>query len=341
MATNPMKRRENTALIIGFAIGLALAIVVGAIGYKKYKDKADELTAFKAKITTVVVAADNIESGTALKPEQFTTQEVITTMNTEDTFTSISEVLGAQLESDEDEEDADDKKDDDAEYENASKIKIPEGTIITKSMLISTQDALTDDKRLQEYSCIALPSELKNGDFVDIRFALPTGQDYIVLSKKEVVQTNETTMWINVNETELLLLNSAMVEAWTITGTKLYAIEYIDAGMQEAAQITYKPSAEVTDLIMSDPNITKEAYDGLTNDLTEIRNSKSMQDFRGYIDSALQTYIDDRDDNVDDGYKSEITTMQEHRADYVEALDGTGDVGSKEVPTTTTTTAAQ
>lgn len=331
MATNPMKRREHTALIIGFAIGLALAIVVGAIGYKKYKDKADELTAFKAKIIPVVVASDDIESGTSLKPEQFTIADVITTMDTEDTFSNVNDVLGAML-VDEEAEDEDEEDEKEAEYENAAKIAIPAGTIITKSMLVSVEDALTNDKRLQEYSSIALPSELKNGDFVDIRFALPTGQDYIVLSKKEVVQTNETTMWINVNEAELLLLNSAMVEAWTITGTKLYAIEYIDAGMQDAAQITYKPSAEVTDLIMSDPNITKEAYDGLTNDLTKVKNDKSMQDFRGYIDSALQTYVEDRDDSVDEGYTNEITSMQEHRADYVEALNGTGDVGSKDMP---------
>ena len=388
MAINPMKRRENTALIIGFVIGLALTIVVGAIGYKKYSDKKKELNALKAKQSQVVVAANDIDSGASLSEDDFVIETVMTTMSLENTFTDPSEFLGSFIvmedeekdntnkttntntttntttnEDEEIDEETDEEIDEETDeetpeeteeetdeettetsnevdnektektektveedveeeghYEAAAKIAIPAGTIITKSMITSLSDALTNDKRLQEYSSIALPSELKTGDYIDIRFELPTGQDYIVLSKKEVINTNESTVWLNVNESEILLLNSAMVEAWTITGTKLYAIEYVDAGMQDSAKVTYKPSAEVTDLINANPNITKDAREGLSADLNSLGRSYIVDQFRDYIDSTLSEHIEDRENAVKSGFDSEITKMQEHRAEYIEEL---------------------
>ncbi len=331
MATNPMKRRENTALIIGFIIGLALTIVVGAIGYKKYSDEKKELNALKAKQSQVVVAASDIDSGAALSEDDFIIETVMTTMSLDNTFTDPSEFLGSFIVT-EDEEDTDEEADEESNqnddkdieeegrYEAAAKISIPAGTIITNSMITTLSDALTNDKRIQEYSSIVLPSELKTGDYIDIRFELPTGQDYIVLSKKEVVNTNESTIWLNVSESEILLLNSAMVEAWTITGTKLYAIEYVDAGMQDAAKVTYKPSAEVTDLINNNPNITKEAMNALSADLDSLGRSDIVNQFRDYIDSTLSEYIDERESSVESGFNSEITKIQENRAEYIKEL---------------------
>ena len=71
---------------------------------------------------------------------------------------------------------------------------------------------------------IALP-----GDYIDIRFQLPSGQDYIVLSKKKVLMSSQTGIWLKLSELELLTINNAIVEAWTIKGSKIYAIEYSEA----------------------------------------------------------------------------------------------------------------
>ena len=90
-----------------------------------------------------------------------------------------------------------------------------------------------DSDRIQEYNMIVLPSNLKNGEHVDIRLTMPTGQDYVVLSKKEVIGTTDTGLWINVTEDEILTMNNAIVEAYILPGTKLYAIQYTEAGTQK------------------------------------------------------------------------------------------------------------
>lgn len=322
MATNPMKRRERNSFLIGAIIAFAIMGIVLFFMYKQYANKKDQLEQLQALQTKAVVAVDKIESGATLSEDDFTVVEVRTGMSTDDYYESVEEIFY---------EKSDNQENDVYELALAAKLEIPAGTIITPNMLIEAGQEVTDDMRLQEYSCIALPSQLKNGEFIDIRLTLPTGQDYIVLSKKEVLQTDESTIWMKVNEAEILLLNSAMVEAWTITGTKLYAIEYIDAGSQESAYVTYEPSAEVLDLIKADPNVIDKAYSKLSDGLNSLGSSEHADKFRSYIDSALSEHIEEREDAAETGFSSEISTMKEHRADYVEALEGTGKIGVDEI----------
>lgn len=333
MATNPMKRRERNSFLIGFIIALAFMALIVFIVFKQYSEKKDELEQLRAQQVQVLVAADKIESGATLSDEDFTVATVMTDMMPDDYYTNTVSLLGDPTQYiDENGEPVEDEEN--GQYGMAARIEIPAGTIVTKNMFMRTEEVLTDDMRIQEYSSIVLPSQLKNGDFIDIRLAMPNGQDYIVLTKKEVIQTDETTVWFRVNEAEIILLNSAMVDAWTITGTKLYAIEYVDPGMQLASSITYQPSAETADFINSNPNITKDAYNALANNLSASRENggKKMSEYREYIDNMLSEYIEDRPESVEAGFSEEITNIQTHRQDYVDALEGTGLIGNDEIP---------
>lgn len=322
MATNPMKRRERNAALIGALLAFALMGLVVFFIYTRYTGAKKQLDELKARQSTVIVAAETIESGASISEECFIEEVVITNLSPDEYFTNSHDILYQPSEENENEEYA---------LELIAKIEIPAGTIITPNMFVESGNEITADMRVQEYSSIALPSQLKNGDYIDVRLAFPNGQDYIVLSKKEVVQTDANTVWMNVSEDEILLLNGAMIDAWTVTGTKLYAIEYIDAGSQESAITTYKPSAEVMDLILSDPNVTKDARDGLAKELNSMGGSAIVDEFRDYIDGTLSEYIENRDKAAEEGFKNEITTMQTHRADYVEALEGTGKIGNDEI----------
>lgn len=323
MATNPMKRRERNSFLIGFIIALVFMAVIVLILVKQYSEKKDELNELKALQKTVIVAANDIESGATLKESDFTISTVMTDLDIDNYYTSVDDMFYQES----------DDSDDIYELDLSAKLGIPAGTIITPEMIVESGNEVTDDMRIQEYSSIVLPSQLKNGDFIDIRLTLPTGQDYIVLSKKEVIQTDATTVWFKVNEAEILLLNSAMVEAWTITGTKLYAVEYVDAGTQVSAKVTYQPAAEVADLINSDPNVVSQAYTSLASDLNASRvdGGKKMSEYREYIDSALSEHIEERESAVESGFSEEITSIQTHREEYVESLEGTGLIGNDEI----------
>ena len=106
-----------------------------------------------------------------------------------------------------------------------------QNTVLTLDML-SVGSIVTADVRKQEYNAIVLPVDLTTGDYVDIRVQLPTGQDFIVLSKKLVEipiisgMESEETIWLNLSEDEILSMACAIVEAYRINGTKIYATKY-------------------------------------------------------------------------------------------------------------------
>lgn len=330
MATNPMKRREHNAFLIGIIIGLIFVLIVGFILFNLYSKTKKEFEQYKAdqeaKLVDVVVATRDIESGVEVSKDDFIETKVIVDMNTENCYKTVNEMFEQEINSD------DEKKD--YEISLSSRLEIPRGTIITKNLVTETDNDITNDTRIKEYNTFVLPSHLEEGDIIDVRLTLANGQDFIVLSKKQVYRADATTVWLKVDEAEILTLNSAMVEAFMYQGSKLYAIEYVDAGMQESAKITYQPRAEVATLMESNPNITDEAANKLAQNL----NNANAAAFREqYIDGFLSQYREDQDDSVEAGFAEETATIQQHRAEYLDSLNSSGSSSGSTTSSTSTT----
>ena len=137
------------------------------------------------------------------------------------------------------------------------KINIGKSTPLTSSMVYA-EEATPRDLRSKEYSVVQLPTKLQQGDFVDVRIGFPNGNDYIVLSKKKVEDLAGTTVWYNINESEILAMSSAIVDAY-LQGARLYAISYADPYMQDKAIPNYPANRDVINLIQSDPNVLEKA----------------------------------------------------------------------------------
>jgi len=120
-----------------------------------------------------------------------------------------------------------------------AKFNVAAYTPITASML--TAKILDTDIREQEINVILMPSDLVEGQFVDIRVMFPNGTDYIVLAGKQVNKISGQTMWFSLKEAERLILNSAMVDSFLNKGTKLYATIYSDP----QAQVKYEEDREI------------------------------------------------------------------------------------------------
>ena len=203
-----------------------------------------------------------------------------------------------------------------------AKIDMNMNTVLTLDM-ISRGSLTGDDVRVQDYNSIVLPIDLVTGDYVDIRLQLPSGQDYIVLSKKEVEipiiegMDSVDTIRLLLSEDEMLTLSCAIVESYRIDGSKLYAIKYTDAGMQEAAAITYPVSAEILSLIQADPNVTEIAEQKLkeryTEALVNIRNNVINKELQKEENSAA---------NAIPQINESIVKTQEDRQKYLESLGG-------------------
>ncbi|MGG3307647.1 SAF domain-containing protein [Paenibacillus lautus] len=138
-----------------------------------------------------------------------------------------------------------------------AKIELLQGTPITRSMLFE-EEPTPSDLRHREMKSVYLPSNLRQGDVIDVRVQFPTGQDYIILSKKKIDKLQNPAFWTTLSEQEILLLSSALVDAYLHDAT-LYALTYVEPELQDRAIPNYPPNAEVTKLITSNPNIVKKA----------------------------------------------------------------------------------
>ena len=173
--------------------------------------------------------------------------------------------------------------------------------------------------RKQEYNVVVLPLDLDTGDYIDIRLMLPNGQDFIVVSKKEVeipvVGDTDSldTIWVNLSEDEILHMSSAIVDAAKINGAKLYATKYTEPGMQNAATPTYVVSAESSALLQSDPNVLESAMEA-------IRNRYNVALRNDYINNVINSNAEQADTNLQTNMEESITKSLEARQDYLDSL---------------------
>lgn len=189
-------------------------------------------------------------------------------------------------------------------------IDIPKGTVITEKMLALKSEAVTDTNsinstyRLVEYSMIMLPTELQKGDTIDVRISYPNGQDFIVVAKKVVEKSDSSSIWLKLKEDEILKMNSAIIESYSVEGAKMYAVNYTQPGVQAAANANYPVSDKVYELLVQDPNIAsaiQQQYRSAINNHTlirrpinEILQSTQQEELRSRISSAVQREIKDR-----------------------------------------------
>lgn len=204
-----------------------------------------------------------------------------------------------------------------------AKVAMNANTVMTPNLVVQSDEVVTDDVRQQEYNMIVLPVDLMTDDYVDIRLMTPAGQDFIVVSKAKVdipVNADGTyiadTIRVNLREDEILSMSSAIVEAYGLLGSKLYATKYVEAGMQEPSMPTYTPNAAVTAQIQSNPNIVNIASEELASRYSETAK-KNRNDY-------LQSLINNSEDytsNIEDQADEKITNQNAARQKYLESLN--------------------
>ena len=206
-----------------------------------------------------------------------------------------------------------------------AKVNMNQNTVVTPSLVVQSDEVVTDDVRQQEYNMVVLPVDLMTDDYIDIRLMTPSGQDFIVVSKAKVdIPTNADgsyitdTVRVNLREDEILSMSSAIVEAYGLLGSKLYATKYVEAGMQNPPLPTYTPNASVTAIIQSNPNIVNVASEELAS-----RYSESAKKNRNDYLQSLINSSEDYSSNIEDKSDEKITNQNTARQKYLESLTPT------------------
>lgn len=206
-----------------------------------------------------------------------------------------------------------------------AKVDMRKNTVLTTEFLAKGDNILKDDVRVQEYNMVVLPADLETGDYIDIRMILPSGQDFIVVAKKEVEMAEAegesigNTIWVNLDEEETLHMSCAIVDAFKIKGAKIYATKYTEAGMQKAAIPTYVLNSQTATLLKTDPNILQTAKD----ELNRRYNSDDIAKMRlEHIDKEIERQEDKitSKDNYEERMEESITNSRNARKEYLEAI---------------------
>lgn len=141
------------------------------------------------------------------------------------------------------------------------KLRLSANTLLTEALL-NEEEPTSADLRYREMGFIQLPGTLGNQDTVDVRIQFPTGQDYILLAKKRVISLVDGVVTMTLNEAEILSLSSAIVDAY-LHKASIYALLYVEPGLQAKAVPTYPANDAVLQLIRKDPNIVHQAEQAL------------------------------------------------------------------------------
>ena len=295
MATNPMQRKARNSFLLGMLIMLIItgAIIAFLILQLTNMKKAEkELEESYVKVYTL---NRDVESGEEVTASDFTESEVTNTTAPTDYLTPSD--LGTSM---------------------IAKISMTRGTVLSREMIYIDETVTGNDVRKQEYNMFLLPTDLVTGDYVDVRLLLPSGADYIVVSKKQVEIPNiagvdsTDTISIELSEDEINTLSNAIVEAFKVNGAKLYVNKYTEPGIQEPATPTYPVNYDVMQLINSNPNIVDEARQALWE---RYNNSYQRNEV---INPAVSN--EEADSNYQSSMNDSISNSVTTRQEYLEGL---------------------
>ena len=202
-----IKKRTIQAASIGAGVGIAIAIGIGVWSFftiKSYQNGTNKhyLEHYTQKVQ---VLKRNVVQGEIITENMV--DYVNVNVSTVPTGVITSSVVGLT-----------------AKYNIAAKVPL------TTDMV--SEEIVSSDIRNVEINTVIMPSDLKVGDTVDIRIMFPNGTDYIVLAQKSIDDIYDTTFWCQLSEEEIELLDSAIVDSFLNSGSKLYALKYADSDAQ-------------------------------------------------------------------------------------------------------------
>lgn len=297
MAKNPMQRKARNSFILGMFATLVITGVIIAFLVIKLANINNENKEKKQELKNAYVLTTDIKSGDNIKLENLKKVDVTTEIvpNNSITLTQIEE-------------------------DTIAKIDLKQGTILSADMITKSEEKTTNDTRIQEYNMILLPSQINTDEYVDIRLRLPSGLDYIVVSKKKIELpqvlgiNSENTILLKLNENEIQTMSNAIVENYIMEGSILYISKYIEPGLQNSSVPTYVPSITVQEAIRQNNNITVEARNALITRFNESVNT------RNNINSSLEVYNNKAKDNIEKSIEDEVNKAMQERKKYLDAL---------------------
>lgn len=236
-----LRKFRDMKFLLAFLLILTWLIVAG-FGYFYYAMNQKELAVKNTKIeelntnltqigeliTAYTVTAE-VKAGQEIKDTDLTSIQVPVTMAT-NLVQDLGEIEGKYY-----------------------RLDMTAGTALSKDAVFENE--LTDDTRLFDVVLHSTPVGLKVGTFVDVRISLPLGEDFIAIPHKKVHAINGGVIKLAVTEEDIHAYNSMLVDSLLYPGTQMYAVEYLEGGVQKKADAYYPMSKNILSIAQKDPNL--------------------------------------------------------------------------------------
>lgn len=323
-----MHMNRKVKVILGVVGGLAVisAVTVGVLQVTKSKE-AYELKIIEQEaaissltaqldeigpIATTYQLAYDVKSGTIIEPSDLVEVDIPekytydADVRATGYITNINDIVGQRYKTD-----------------------LSEGTILTPALVYPND--LTGDLRYLDIVFDEIPIGIEVGDYIDVRFQFPLGQDFIAMTHKEIVAINEKVLKLVVSQADVYVYESIKTDKAYYPGTKLYGIQYIDGGIQRSIENYYPIRIETLTAMVQDPNLGDDfdmtRYQYVDRDLLEEQlfsniDANNNELYREYID-----LITENKNTLEQQYNKAV-------AAYESGQSGTssgGSTGDKEV----------
>lgn len=276
-------KKYGVIIIIVFVV--IIVVLAGVFGYlqfdklkKQLTDKDMQIQELESTIwsigdlITVYAVRADVVAGKEILEEDLEPIDVPVTMAT-NLVSSIEDVVGKYY-----------------------KISLTQGTALSYDMILESK--IDDSTRYLDVVTDENPLGLKPGAYVDIRISMPFGEDFVAMTHKRVNSINNGILKLEVSETDIHIYNSMLVDKIIYPGTRIYAVEYVEPGVQKKAETYYPVSKNVLAILEKDPNLTEGVKgdivarrDQLEVSLTSAINSeiaKILQQGKTTITQALE-----------------------------------------------------
>lgn len=200
------------------------------------------------------------------------------------------------------------------------RLNLKAGATMSTDLLMNDEESKSGViyKYPREISFDALPVTLEVGDYVDIRFFIATGEEYVVLDHAIVRAINDNVVTFYITEEENILLNSMFTDLGAYNGVcTAYLYKYLEPGNSETVPFYYV-SSDLAQYIRFNPNVT---------DVTRLENVTA----RKHMDEILTIISNNNNSDVANGimqvFSTQISSQNAARQSYVTAKEEAAEAG--------------
>ena len=308
-----MNRKKNKRIMAILGIVLVIAIAIGIYQFVEIRNLSDKNEQLNQTISTntqcVYVPLYDLKAGEVLVADSEKGEANVEMQNVAtglESYMYITEDdIGKQL-----------------------TVNVAAGVPIMTNMV--TDVSIENDTREFEIAVAQLMTDQAENDFVDVRITLPNGEDYLVLSKKQVkgLKLDSCIFFSYLNEEEILRLKSAIYDAYIMDGCTIYTTRYVESNLQDEAKPNYLVKATNIDLINSDPNVLTKATDTLNLQARlalEERLSQVSEEDRTSMQENIDTENSVKNEIISDEQSASEEDMTSDSSTYENSSESTED----------------